>query len=108
MNVARAFVDDRGFAVAQVAFDRIVVRITVGAVNFDRHRGRRLAAHRRLPLCQAGRAATRQSFVLQPARLQPKQTAHLIVGFHVGDLLLDQLMIRDLRAKGLAFIGVSD
>lgn len=37
MNVARAFVDYRGFAVAQIAFDRIVIGISIGAVDFDRH-----------------------------------------------------------------------
>ena len=108
MNIARALVDDRGFAVAQITLDRIIVRIAVGAVHFDGHRRGLFAAHGRLPFRQTGSAATRLSFVLQPSRAQPKQPGHLIVGFHIGDLLFDQLMIRDLCAKGLSFICVSD
>src|ERR1043166_1705275 len=37
VNVACAFVNDRGLAVAQVTLDGIVIRITIRAVNFDGH-----------------------------------------------------------------------
>ena len=106
MNVAGAFIDNRRLAVAQVALNRIVVRITVGAVDFDGHRRGLFAAHGCLPFRQAGRAAAGLAFVLQPARAQPKQPRHLIVGLHLGNLLFDELMIRDLGTEGFALVGV--
>ena len=40
--------------------------------------------------------------------MQPQQAAHLIIGFHLGDLLFDQLMVRDLGAERLALVRVSN
>src|ERR1044072_5633199 len=68
--VARALVDYRGPAFAQIAFDWIVFLIAVRTVNLNRHRRGFLAATGRLPLRQARRARVRTPIVLEPAGLE--------------------------------------
>ena len=38
--------------------------------------------------------------------MQPQQVAHLVIGFHLSDLLLHQLVIRDASAKRFARVCV--
>ena len=38
--------------------------------------------------------------ILQPARAEPQQTRRLIIGLHLGDHLLDELMLPDFDADG--------
>src|SRR5688500_7502595 len=52
VNVASALVDDRSLAVAQIPLHRIIVRIAVSAVNFNRHRRSLFASRCGLPLRQ--------------------------------------------------------
>src|ERR1044072_4677523 len=104
--VARALIDDCGLAVAQIALDGIVVRVAVRAVNFNCHRRGLLAADGRLPLRQRGRARVRAPLILEPAGLEPEQVRHLVVGFHVGNLLLDELMVGYLRPERLALQSI--
>src|SRR6185436_12600458 len=80
----------------------------VRAVNLDRHRSSFLTSRRSLPLRQTRRLGVRFALVLQPAGAQPQQVTHLIVGFHLRDLLLYELVIRDASAKRFALVCISD
>jgi len=53
VDIAGSLVNDRGLAVAQVAFGRIVVRVAVGPMDLDRHRSGGLAADGRLQFREA-------------------------------------------------------
>ena len=76
-------------------------------MHLDCHRSRLFATRSGLPLCQTRCARVGLAVVLQITRMQPKQMTHLIVSLHLGNLLFDQLMIRDLRAKRLALVCIS-
>src|SRR3954462_4637103 len=69
--VARALVDDRGFAVPKVTLDGVVIREAVRAVYLNRHRSGLLAPNGGLPLRERGRAPIRSALVLEPSRAQP-------------------------------------
>src|SRR5688572_25806458 len=106
MDISCSLVDDRRLAVAEVSLNWIVVCVTVGAVDLNRHRSGLLAANGGLPLSQARCSRVCLSGVLQVTGLQTKQPAHLIVGFHVCDFLFDELMVRDLGPKRFTFESV--
>src|SRR5262249_7266178 len=108
VNLARAFVDDRALAVAEEAPDRILVGIAVRAVNLDGVASRTLGRDGREPLRQPGLAGVAQTLVLEPARSDPEQPRGLIVGFHLRDHLLHELVLPDLDAEGLALLRVLD
>ena len=63
---------------------------------------------RRVPLRQRRLAGVAQALVLEPARLPHQQPADLGALGHVGDHLLDQLVLADLLAERLALVGVPD
>lgn len=44
MNIASSVVNDRGLTVPEITLDRIIVRISICTVYFDRHRRRFLAS----------------------------------------------------------------
>src|SRR6266851_1580290 len=75
-------------------------------MHLDRHGSRRFATRSGLPLRETRRARVGLPVVLQITRMQPKQMTHLIVSLHLRNLLFDQLVIRDLRAKRLALICI--
>src|SRR2546428_9883481 len=72
VNLARAFVDDRAFAIPVETPDRILVGIAVRAVDLDRVTRRALRRHGREPLRKSGLARVALTRVLQPARSQPE------------------------------------
>src|SRR5262245_59861545 len=83
VDLARAFVDDRALAVPEAASDRVLVGVTVGAVDLYRIPRRPLRRHRREPLGETGLARVALSLVLQPARSQPQQARRLVVRLHL-------------------------
>ena len=108
VELARPLVDDRRLRVAQVALDRELVRVAVGAVDLDRvERGldRVLGG---VPLGEAGLAGVAEALVLEPRGAPDEEPAHLGAGGHLGDELLDQLVLADLLAEGVPLVGVAD
>ena len=106
MDLARAFVDDRAFGVSIVAPDGIFIRVSVGAVYLHGIRRRALGRDRRKPFRQAGLSRIALPCVLQPRRSQPQQPRRLIVGFHLRDHFLDELVLADLDAERLSLARV--
>ena len=53
-------------------------------------------------------ARVAQALVLEPGRAPDEQPAHLGPGGHLGDHLLDELVLADLLAEGLPLVGVAD
>ena len=96
VELARPLVDDRGLRVAQVALDRELVRVAVGAVDLDGVERALDRVLRRVPLGQARLACVAQYLVLEPAGLPDEEPAHLGAGGHLRDHLLDQLVLADL------------
>src|SRR6478609_99396 len=107
VELAGPLVDDGSLRVAQVALHREFVRVAVGAVDLDGVEG---ALHRVLggvPLGEAGLARIAQALVLEPGRPPDEQPAHLGPGRHLGDHLLDQLVLADLLSEGVPLVGVA-
>src|SRR5262245_22564067 len=92
VNLARPLVDDRALAVPIEAAHRVLVRVAVGAVNLHGVARRALGGDRREPFGQSGLARIAPAMVLQPPRSQPQQPRRLVVGFHLRNQLLHQLM----------------
>src|SRR5258705_2108172 len=92
VNFTRAFVNHRALAVAIDPPDRILVRIAVGAMNLHRVRCRPLGRDGREPLGETGLAGVAAAEVLEPARAHPQEARRLVVGFHLRDHFLDELM----------------
>src|SRR5476649_2666344 len=79
VNLARAFVDDRGLAVAIEAPDRILVGVAVLAVDLHGVAGGLLGRDGVEPLREPGLARVAHTVVLHPARAEPQQPRRLIV-----------------------------
>src|SRR5262245_32468910 len=73
VNFACAFVNDRAFAIAIETADRVLVGITVGAMDLNGVAGGALGRHRGKPLGQPGLAGVPPPLILEPARSQPEQ-----------------------------------
>ena len=99
VDLARAFVDHRALAVAVEAADRVFVGVAVGAVDLHRVAGRALRGDRGEPLRQPGLPGVAAALVLQEAGAQPEQPRRLIVGLHLRDHLLHELMLGDRRRR---------
>src|SRR3954464_5341062 len=106
VNFARALVDHRALAVAEESAHRVLVRISVRAVYLHRVAGGAFGRDGREPLREAGLARVAQALILHPAGTQPQQTRRLIVGFHLRDHLLDELVLPDFDTEGLALLRV--
>src|SRR5215831_1904488 len=106
MDFPGALVDDRALAVAEETPHWILVRVAVGAMDLNGVAGRTLRRDSREPLRQTRFTRVAASLVLQPARSQPEQARRLIVGLHLRDHLLDELMLADLYAKRLPILRV--
>ena len=107
VELARPLVDDRRLRVAQVALDRELVRVAVGAVDLDRVERALDGVLGGVPLGEARLARVAQALVLEPGRAPDEQPAHLGAGGHLGDHLLDQLVLADLLAERVALVGVA-
>ena len=99
MDFARAFVNDRGFRVPQEAGNRIFVRIAVSAVDLNRIIRRFIGKITSLPFCQRCFPCVALSLVFHLACAVDKQPAHLIAGLHIGEHLLDKLVLADRFAE---------
>src|SRR5438874_4887724 len=108
VDLAGAFVDDGGLAVAVVAADRVLVGVAVAAVDLHGVGGGALAGHGGEPLGERGLAGVAAALVLEPARAQPEQARGVVVGDHLRDHLLDQLVLGDGHPEGLAARRVFD
>ena len=71
-------------------------------------RGGPLALHGGEPLGERGLAGVAPALVLQPAGPQPEQPGGVVVGDHLGDHLLHELVLADGLPEGLALPGVAD
>src|SRR4029450_10599843 len=108
VDLPRALVDHGRLAVAVEAAGRGLVGEPVAAVDLDRVARRPLAGRRGEPLGERGLPVVAPSLVLEPARAQPEQPGRVVVGDHLGDHLLDQLMVTDRHADRLALAGGTD
>src|SRR6267143_945792 len=108
VNLARAFVDDRAFAIPVETPDRILVGVAVRAVDLDGVTRHALRRHGREPLREPGLARVALAGVLQPARSQPEQARRVIVGLHLRDHFLHELVLADLHAERLPLLRVLD
>src|SRR5262245_44574671 len=106
VNLTGAFIDHRALAVAIEPAGRIFVRIAIGTMDLHAVAGRSLRSNGREPFRESCLARVAPSDVLQPSRPQPEQARRLIVGLHLRDHFLDELVLRDLDAKRLAVARV--
>src|SRR3954469_9301771 len=65
VDLGRALVDDRSAGVAEVALDRVLRRVAVGAVHLDGEVGRLERAFGRMPLRERGLAGVSDTAVLR-------------------------------------------
>src|SRR6185503_3867790 len=107
VELARALVDDGGLRVAQVALDRELVGIAIRPVDLDRIERALDRVLRRVPLGKRRLAGVALALVLQPASAPDEQPPHLGPRDHLGDELLDKLMLADLLTEGVPLVGVS-
>src|SRR5262249_27468102 len=107
VDLAGALVDDGGLGVAVEPAGRVLVGVAVAAVDLHAVAGRTLALHGREPLGQRGLPGVAPPLVLEPARPQPEEAGGVVVGDHLGDHLLDQLVLADGAPEGLAAGGVA-
>src|SRR4051812_14260827 len=75
-------------------------------MDFNRHRSGLLTSRRGLPLRETGGLRIRLALVLQITRVQPQQVTHLVVSFHLRDLLLNELMVRYPRPERLTRVRI--
>src|SRR5213592_4598940 len=101
VDFARAFVDDCAFAVPVEPSHGVLVRIAIGAVDLDGIACGPFGGDGGKPFGEAGLAGVAAAVVLQPARAEPQQPRRLVVGFHLGDHFLHQLVLSDLDTEGL-------
>src|SRR3989442_5859324 len=106
VDLAGPFVDDGGLGVAVEAARRVLVGIAVAAVDLHAVGGRPLALHGGEPLGEGRLAGVAAALVLEPARPQPEQAGRVVVGDHLRDHLLDELVLADGPAEGLPLPGV--
>src|SRR6266540_2833025 len=106
MQLAGPLVDHRRFGVAQVALDGELVAVAVRAVDLDRVQGGLDRMLRGVPLGEAGLAGVAPAVVLQPAGSPHEEAPRLRATGHVGQHLLDELVVADLLAKRLPLAGV--
>ena len=108
VELARPLVDDRRLRVAQVALDRELVRVAVGAVDLDGVERGLDGVLGGVPLGEARLARVPQALVLEPAGAPDEEPTHLGAGCHLGDELLDQLVLADLLPERVPLVGVAD
>src|SRR3954469_9367637 len=106
VDLARAFVNDGAFAVAEEPAHWIFVRVAVRAVNLDRVARGALGGDRGEPLGEPGLARVALPLVLEPAGSHPQQPRRLVVRFHLRDHFLHQLVLADLDAERLPLLRV--
>src|SRR6266545_78829 len=106
MQLAGPLVDHRRFGVAQVALDGELVAVAVRAVDLDRVQGGLDRMLRGVPLGEAGLAGVAPAVVLQPAGSPHQEAPRLRATGHVGQHLLDELVVTDLLAERLPLAGV--
>jgi len=106
MHIVRSFVGVDHFQIDQVAGHAVFVADAVAAQHVARHAGdvQRLAAT--VALHDRGDFSGSGAFVLHPPQAQATLQAQGDFGLHVGQLLLDQLGLRQRTAELLAVQGV--
>src|SRR5262245_16048713 len=92
VNLTRTFVDHRTLAVAIKTTDGVLVRIAICAMNLHGIRRGALRGHSREPFRQPRFPGVAPAHVLQRSRAHPEQPRRLIVGFHLGEHFLHELV----------------
>src|SRR5262245_1354499 len=107
VNLTRAFVDHRTLAVAIKTPHRVLVRVSVRAVNLHGIGGRALGGDSREPFRESRFPGVAPAGVLQPSRTHPEQPRRLIVGFHLREHFFHELVGADFGAKGFPLLRVA-
>src|SRR5262249_58431597 len=102
----RALVDDRRASVAEVALDPVFGRIAVRTVHLDREVRRAERALGRMPLRERRLARVAQALIFHPRRLHDEQLRRLVAEHHLGDHVLDELVLADRLPERLALARV--
>src|SRR5260370_14267503 len=108
MDLARAFVDDRGARITQEALDRVLGRIPVSAVNLDGVVGGIEGRVRGVLLGHRNVACVPKALVLHPRAFEIEEAADLVVTRHPGAHLLYQCVAPDLVTERLALASAFD
>src|SRR5438045_1632336 len=108
MDLHRSFVDDLAFGVPEKPADRIFVGIAVSAVNLDGVVGGVERRSRSNPFGQRGFARISLPLVFHPSGTKPEQLGVIVAGHHLGDHLLNELVLANHLPESLSLLGVFD
>src|SRR5262245_29381430 len=108
VDLAGALVDHRRLGVAVEAAGGVLVGEAVASVDLDAVGGRALALHGGEPLGERGLPRVALPLVLEPARAQPEEPRRVVVGDHLRDHLLHELVLPDGHPERLPALGVGD
>ena len=108
MHLRRALVDDRRAGVSERSLDPVLGAVAVRAVHLDREVRR---AERRLgcvPLRERRLARVPDALVLHPRGLEDEELRRLVAEDHLGEHVLDELVLPDRLTERLALACVLD
>src|SRR6266851_4932382 len=108
LNLVRAFAHGEELGVAEVALHGQLLDVAQPAVDLNGLAGAELGGLGGEELGHAGLEVAAPARRLEPGRLKGQKLGSLEARGHLGQLGLDELVLRDGLAEGLTLLGVAD